>query len=667
MGLAPAAKRKSIVGSLQDEVRKHLANVGEPTPPFVFRIGFYDNYDALIQGTSRGPAAIEEEVHARAIQSGRLLLSGRGGTAKTEVMRRVAGITLQKGHLPVLIDLVRWKGSKYDEWNKLSRDSAERVDFLLRELAVPRTSARELDALPASLQRVVLVDGLNEVTSPVGDSIIEAFDGLVTFAANLSVIISDRLVRRRLPHSYRWLLASVLPLEADEIRRNLKEQLGTTEAIDQASDTHKALLSAPYFLDRVVRRKHPEFREYFLRHASLSQEELELAGRAAYTAYAETKTRSFSLATFEKNSSNTVVKKLREAGFLRVEGDIAYFDHHLKHDFLAALYVAASRDSWNRSTFDIVSFRASSYDCLALALQELRDSEAADQFVRQLYDWNPYSPAYAVAEALRHGKCVVSAEMQIVLLAMLAERRWDIMENTVQTATDAIHLLPTEDARAFAKAGSFAEIVDYVKRVKINALWFDEWRELFTRSSGSAVNDRDLDLIYETDSVKGWTFSNVLRRLFLTDDQQAWLRQEVRHENPTVRWRVNHVLGAKPADENVQALLERLDNDPDVWARRGAMRSIVESAARAEGELRRRVFDELLRRAPRLVADEPVIAVFKTAVFVDQAHAREDWLQLVRQVISKLFEASSLIEERDEWVRVADSLEAEYAGKEAGS
>ena len=73
--------------------------------------------------------------------------------------------------------------------------------------------------------------------------------------------------------------------------------------------------------------------------------------------------------------------------------------------------------------------------------------ETADDFVRKIYDWNPYAAAYAIGDVEAPGSARVSSEMKLVMAAMLAERLWDIIEATVQRSRDAIGVLGTNEAR----------------------------------------------------------------------------------------------------------------------------------------------------------------------------------------------------------------------------
>ena len=80
-----------------------------------------------------------------------------------------------------------------------------------------------------------------------------------------------------------------------------------------------------------------------------------------------------------------------------MDGDDASFRHHLIHDYLAALHMAQDRSTWTPGGFDTITLTASSFDPLAMVLEQLPDPADADLFLRRIYDWNFYGAAYALA------------------------------------------------------------------------------------------------------------------------------------------------------------------------------------------------------------------------------------------------------------------------------
>jgi hypothetical protein len=588
----------------------------------------------------------------------RVLHSGRGVSAKTVTLLRAIRRTLESGMLPIYVDLRQWSGQAYTEWKETYKGQSERADFILRRFAIPRINPSELELSVPGIKKYLFIDSLNEVTSSVGQEIILALDDFITFNFDVSLIIADRLVRRDLPRTERWQLASTLPLEDDEIKSQLKMGLGSTEEFDRAGSSVKTLLSTPYFLDSLLRKRYTDFAEYFLKNASLTNDELSLSGRAAYKMYEIYRSRTFPLKAFEEYSTSEVIRKLIEAGSLCVEGNLSYFNHHLTHDFLAAFYLSQNKSTWNRDAFDVISFRASSFDALAIALEQLKNSDEADLFVRRIYDWNPYSPAYSVAEGIRHGNSHVSEEMIIVLLAMLVERRADLLLNTIRAANDALYLFPDEYGRPFTESKSLRGLVDFLYTFKSEKKWFVEWRDIFAQ--GRLVDKADLHLLQDEDSVLGWTYTNVLRRTNLSPEGQGEIRALSNHEHPSIRWRAVHVLGAFPDRRNLLILTERLDKDSDNWVRYGAMRSLIEMAARADDEIRNEAFSELSTRTDKIVGDRFARSAFESAIFIVHDKIPDNWLQLTFGILQKFFLETVNVEVKDHWTLLADRMANEY-------
>ncbi len=284
---------------------------------------------------------------------------------KTVIINRLARQeALKENALTVMINFKEWTGVHYDDWQQLHEGMAERMDFLLREFAVPHLTIAQLDALSPERKKILFVDGLNEVTSDIGSDIIATLDVFIGYALQTAVIVSDRLVRREFPNPQRWALATVMPLEDAEVERCLQGAAGNAPMFSEAKPEEKALLKTPYFLDSVlrggtlVRGGTAVFHEYYTRHASLTKEDLIKASYAAYKAYKDNRSRTFSLSSFQNNVEDSIIRKLVDSGSLVISDDLASFAHHLQHDYLVSLYlVNAGEVSWAPDTLDVVSFR----------------------------------------------------------------------------------------------------------------------------------------------------------------------------------------------------------------------------------------------------------------------------------------------------------------------
>jgi len=627
-----------------------------PTPEFRIEVGWGHDYDQLFEGNLSPPTDVFALVRT-ALAKGYVLLSGRGGGAKTVTVYRLAQYALRNDVVPIVVSLKNWTGRDYDIWQAADSQSVK-LDFLLSRFGLVPLRALDIDEIALDLIRLVLLDGLNEVNSRTGQEVIYTLEEYIRFAPSSRIIVTDRLVRRSFVSPDRWQLAVVHPLSPGEIRKQIHSRFGSKRFTDLSSDTTE-LLSSPYFLNafltdgRIATTKSEEFKTYFLEHA-LTNDDLDLAARGAFEAY-KCSSVTFQLTEFARNSSDEVVHRLKESGALRVKDDSGYFDHHLKHDYLAARYLA-HHDVWNDQTFKYVSFDASSFETIMLTLEQIDTADRADRFLRQVYDWNIYGAGYAIAEAR---KTAANREMQIVILAMLAERRFDIMRRTVERATDTLNLIKTPDAVRFQTARVLQDIFLVLNDVNSTQRWFREWRTMYTREPGTRATDDDVNCLGDPDSITGWTSSNVLKRLILTDAQQGMIRRLLQGGNDAVvRWRAAHVLGAFPNRVNAEVLLIAL-SDEAVSVRFGSTRSLVEIAAR-DPNMTDDVFRGLIAHVADIAEHRSVVEEVQRAVFIVPEKAPPRWTAAVFPLINVLEAKSTSAYKAEQWDRVLKELVTIY-------
>src|SRR5580704_6695634 len=120
-----------------DQLRDYLAKWKDPQPPFEFSVGWADDYNSLFHG--RAVVTSTDEVLKKLVKSGRVLISGRGGAAKTTVVYRLL-LNLQNDQfvLPILMDLKSWTEPIYKEWNQVPKHPDDRMEFLLSHVSIPR-------------------------------------------------------------------------------------------------------------------------------------------------------------------------------------------------------------------------------------------------------------------------------------------------------------------------------------------------------------------------------------------------------------------------------------------------------------------------------------------------------------------------------------------------
>lgn len=641
---------RSLPG-ISASISSAVKSLTDPQPRFEIKLGWTKSYEQLFGGEFSETSAISE-VLKRVKQSGRVLLTGRGGGAKTVIVHRIAKEALRLNIVPLVLSLKNWTAQDYDLW-RTRAESSSRLDFLLQRFGFATVSVADLDGFSPDVQRLILLDGLNEVDSRTGQEIIYILDEFVRYAVNTSVVVTDRLVRREFIRPPRWQLGMVLPLEESEVRRHV----GST--YESFSEDTKLLLQTPYFLSSylsdgyVADSRSGEMKEYFVSYA-LTEPELDVAASAAFEVYGDS-ARSFDTGRFEALVGSGTFRKLVQTGAVIQRGVLSYFDHHLKHDYLAARHLVGGVDRWTSETLDRITFNASSFETIMFAVEQIGNRAQADLFVRRVYDWNIYGVGYALSEARQSA---VSPEMQNVILAMFAERKWDVIEATAKRAIDTLGLIPSDDAKRYLAANNIEAVFRLIEEVRSNEQWFQEWKGLFTMRAIDGRFEAPIELLRNPDSVLGWTASNVLKRMQLSPQIQQELVALLLHNSDVIRWRVTHVLGSFPSDANLDALAERLTDIPRV--RYGAVRSLIEMAAYSERELAMRIFVRLRERANEITQHRGVVDEFLRAIFVTRKQIADfDWLQSVFQVINVLQEHSPE-ESRAQYERVSQRLVETY-------
>jgi hypothetical protein len=647
-----------------EELARTIERLPDPQPRFEFTLGWADNYDRLFDGEFSDRTGIFE-LATKGLRTGRTLLVGRGGSAKSVILARVAREAIGKGILPFIVSLKGWTGASYVAWKILSNHN-EQIAFLFERFGISKMHPRDADALLLERQRLVVVDGLNEVDSAVGQQIINALDDYARSAINTGVIVSDRLVRRTLLRPERWNLALVLQLSAAQVETVVEQHLGNAAALRDAPPDAKALLTTPYFLNAYLQNRRfsltesGQMEEFFRQHA-LTEENLDSAAAAAFSVYRDS-TRTFQYDAFAEIAGADSARRLVESGAIIQQGKVAFFDHHLKHDYLASRFVVRNPPRWNGDTFNTLTFHGSSFETIAMMMEQISDQETADRLVRELYDWNIYGAGYSIAEG-REEK--VSAEMRTIILAMFAERQWDIVVATSNRARDTLRLFKTEVARRFLAARGLADVFEELNKVHTKDARFVAWRALFSTAPGSVPGDREVEQLGDKDSVLGWTAANVLKRLKLNERHQETVRWFVSPDREVaVRWRAIHVLGSFPSTPNLLLLREQLSSSVS-RLRFGATRSLVEMAALGSKELAERIFETIADRV-RFVREYPnVLGELERVLFIDAARAPGWWPFVAATPIERLRLEGGTQEDEIRWMRLISDLVAIY-GEKAG-
>lgn len=605
----------------------------------------------------------EEEILDSVLKRGRAILAGRGGDGKTWLLRRLYKQVLDRGDIPVLLDLKQWTGADYETWTEwTSNEIGDAADFLVRRFGGLDLGAIDLDRLPPDASKILLVDGLNEITSAVGAQVLQLLDELVRNQIKLSVLVADRLIRRELPSPTRWSIGTPLPLSEDQVRKHLGDDVEVKPG---------GTLTSPFFLNAALRyhvegqRRSQASESFLIVHGEVKEEDLDRTAAAAFDAYKRTRSRVFDRAPFVELAGEAATTALERSSTLVSAADgTSYFTHHILHDYLAARHFAQwpARD-WTPRALSQLSFDSSSFDTVGLVFEQL-DEKRADLFLRQLYDWNLYAAGYALAQA-HDADGYVGPEIRTMIFAMLAEKRFDVILATRQKADDALALMQLSDARPFFEAPHLEEVFSALSAIRSNEEWFNNWRRLFQIDPDSIMSVETLASIRMPDSIAGWTVANVAKRSIVEGDAPNLLANWVQDDlEATARWRIAHVLGAYPTHTAFETLVCLLDDDPDGNVRYGAIRSLIELAARADDGLRDTVSDAVGARAETISKQPKISGELRTCLLVDASRAGPGWLSFVAKVVRALFVAIDDTTERDLWRGCLNEAERLYANRD---
>jgi len=621
--------------------------------------GWTQNYSDLFAG--RFTCVLEEkQILDSVLAQGRAILSSRGGDGKTWLLRRLYKQILDREDVPVLLDLKQWTGNDYLEWKKwTSSEIGNAGDFLVRRFGGLDLGTVELDHFSPDVSKVLLVDGLNEITSSVGAQILQLIDELVRDQINLSALVADRLIRRELPNPTRWSIGTLRPLSEDQVRKHLGDKVDVEQG---------GILTSPFFLDAALRyhvevhHKSQASEQFLTLHGGVSEADLDQVAAAAFDAYQRSRSRIFDRAMFAGIAGEAATTALEHSKMLvPAANDRRYFLHHILHDNLAARHFATLPvKDWTPQALSELTFDSSSFDAVALVFERL-SGEIADLFLRQLYDWNLYAAGYALAQA-RDTDASVSTEMRSMIFAMLAEKRFDNILATRQKAGDALALMQLSDVQQYREAQSLEEIFVALDAINSSHQWFNEWKRLFQTSIDSELSAEVLTSIRKPDSVTGWTVANVAKRSVIDEEAQSLLREWLQGEiSSTVRWRIAHVLGVYPTKTTFEALLRLLDEDPNESVRYGAIRSIVELAAQADGELRDTIFGKIEERSRTITMQPKILGELRTCLLLNPEVAKPGWVSFVEKIVRALFIAVDDLAERNLWRQCLSKAESLYA------
>ncbi|MFF3090216.1 NACHT domain-containing protein [Streptomyces nojiriensis] len=642
-------KAAEIWDQMRSVAREKALRILSHEPVFRPQLAWCQGYDELFQSAFPDVSAdkmVEVDILNRAFEAGRIIISAEAGSGKTWTLARLALKASDSEIIPVWVPL-----------RDLPATSAASVDpdYIMRELVnLSDPPLKSVLKFPGHAPRtIVLADGLNETSREYIGPALRALDELARRYPFLSVVVTDRLARRTV-NSNRWLLSTVLPLQQEEIQR---VWVASHKVAVLPADL--GLLTRPFFLDRALKSEHmgasgAATLEVFYRGVlGIADDALEKVSFAAMHEYRQNQSRIMDLARFTKLAGKRNTKCLAESGTLKEKGESAWFVHHLLHDFLAARYLANNPKDWNSSSFDQATLGAVSFDALRLAVEQIEGVDRVDCFISLVYDWNYSAAGYSLIDGR------VSKEMSTAILAMLAEKRWDPVRNTVEEVEDALRLNGSPLSTVMLESKDRSDLIAIVRDSMAGEYSFSSWREVFSLEDNSSVGPELIKRLCVDDSLEGWALSNSLRRCTLDRGASKELLRISRKSSPVCRWRAVHALGMHPSSKNASALQDRFA-DKDSWVRAGAVRSMVEQAAMSSNGSRGNLFGYIISAVQAGHIDSRMLDVLAKSLNVRPRPA--GWGESVAPLVQQLIGAAVNLDAQERWVEVMKEIAAPDVG-----
>jgi len=628
----------------------------ESTPSEKFEISFSTNDDKK---------PIHELIGwAKSVR--KAILQGVAGGGKTMMVETTVQKLCEDGIIPVLISLEEWHTDYAKEMESCSGDVSAQMDILLK-MSVGTINVEELASIEK--ERWIIVDGLNEISAGEGEKVTRMILDVVGEYSRKHIsgtcMVTDRDSPRNYPST--WSVASLGTLSVDEVRKHVDAKFGTGK-FDELEKSEQQLFFVPLYLKIALDKETPSLgseamvlKDSFKDQLGFDDDDLDKLSVAAFMAYKEYGSRKFVLEKFKEWAGEDLCQKLLTNGIIKNdEKKGASFEHQLKHDYLVSRYLASNEDIWTLESFEISSLQSNSLESLTMVLEQLVVSDSVDKFLEAVYDWNWYAAIDCTVRATKMGARGPSKEMEMMMLALAAQKIFDNVYKTSTSAKIFVKKFGTQTANDLLNCSNIEDVCTQVKSGDLSGEKFVEWKEFFTRNRQSDMFKEDIDMIKKS-SLMGWTAANILKEFDLDDSLQKRLRTIYElfdnnnpHEN-TVRWRVVHTLGAFDSKDNLDLLLCALDKDPYLWAKYGAARSLVEMAANTSDEsLRKSILDNLASRTslPKKVLEE-----------IGRAVNRKDpptgWMEQVLPLLENYSHIDTSKDYVDEWKKIIEDFKEE--------
>jgi nucleoside phosphorylase len=560
-----------------------------PQPPFTYTVSRASSYSLLKEGIyelpSQDPISLIPNDDSPAIA-----LHGGGGTGKSRIVRSLIGSFVDKDLYPIFLDLRRYTASKHDP------NGSDPITFIrdLLTCAVPRRTCEELEHLVQQVRLAVVIDGLNEVSSEKRVALVQYFQRMHK-EGSCYMLVTDRFGPLEPLETFSH--AAVDRLQPETVRTLFDVKFGAG-SFEQLNGRLKKIFMRPFFLELCLKSKRKFtsqsiwsgiFEEFFRNQLRIAEEDLNRISENALNSFDNDG--RFNLERFEQSLNGELFQSLLAAEVVAM--DQSGFEHHLWRDYLVSRHLALKQnDVWNDNVFDVATTFASSLESLSLTVEQLRDQQVKDEFLKAVYDWSYIAAAGCIADFKQDEPepRQLSQSIRIAILAAVVEKKFDAVERTRQRSEDILREHHYELAHPFIEAQSLEHIRQQVNKSSGSEGWFKQWKTLFVKETAERLSIETIELIASNDSLIGWTAANLARRNSLDKELQQRIRQIYKEageagSKKSVRWRVVHVLGAYPDMSNVSFLLQALTQDPYHWVQYGAARALIEIAANSSEEI----------------------------------------------------------------------------------
>ncbi len=540
----------------------------------------------------------------------RVVINGRAGAGKTTM-----AVNMLQGPPAAMIAFIGRPGWVTEVGDRLlaidfdqpRRDWRLALDILL-EGATKDISGAQFENQAQAQPVVLAIDSLNSASGLLARRVLDVVDAVLRNLPNVTAVVTDRSLERY-PRHGKWHVARVLDVGEDVAAAVIDRRFGadTWNCLDTAS---RRLLSSPFFLNLSSMGTDPRsssraaaLRDFFSNQVMMSAEAVAVATTATVGAY-----RSGSRWIARANLTEGVASALLDAGVLSADPQNPanlYFSHELFGDYLASLELASAGTRWQSAELDTLSFSGErwlfdglsadgeNFDVITLAAQQMGGFIVGDRYIRAVYDWNWRAAVECLAATDPHDG-PFSMPARLAVIGLLCERLGDPVDGTRQRARRLLGQLPDKISHELADVPGSAARQHLCRRLAgiSSDGWFDRWAAIFARNDGAEWSPAELEVLYDADTLLGWTLSYVLKRSPLPDRVSQRLvgayeglminAGQGPDLSASIRWRIVHALAAGDGPDVLRCLLAALDDDPYPWVRWGAARSVAEYAARAD-------------------------------------------------------------------------------------